>query len=156
MLLFFANSVSRERAAGLSAFSLLGRAFAVGGLGCAAASALLAVVFGNLARKLGRPGDAAPAPAEAAASARRLARFGLGLNILGMGLSLVGAEAIVGTLAARSLTQAAASVGTAAAVQPIDVLLVQANTNVLASHFVSIIACLRARGAADDCEKATA
>lgn len=65
-------------------------------------------------------------------------------------VTLIGAEQIVGVLAAKALTTQGASFGlnapstayTTQALQPIDILVVQANTNTLFSHFISLISCL--------------
>ena len=70
-------------------------------------------------------------------------------------VTLIGAEQIVGLLAAKVLTiqglspfQAPFGAGLGGAglgaqsVQPLDVLIVQANTNTLLSHFVSLVCCL--------------
>ena len=79
------------------------------------------------------------------------------VSLLGMGLGLVGAEAIVGTLAARALVQGPAIVygagGAAAAapLQALDVLVVQANTNTLMSCFCGLLSTMRLRRAAERC-----
>jgi len=78
---------------------------------------------------------------------RRNISVGLTLNLLGMFLTLLGAEQIVGMLAAKVLTQQGAFSGgsavlagaTVQSVQPLDILIVQANTNTLLSHFVSVV-----------------
>ena len=72
--------------------------------------------------------------------------------LLGMGASLLGTYTIVGTLAAKALTQSATVVGIAAPVQALDLLIVQANTNTLAAHFVGLCASLRLLRAASACE----
>merc|ERR1719469_1678399 len=78
---------------------------------------------------------------------------GLVLALAGMGTSLMGTYTIVGTLAAKALTQSATVViGTAAPVQALDLLIVQANTNTLAAHFVGLCASLRLLRAASACE----
>jgi hypothetical protein len=68
------------------------------------------------------------------------------LNLLGMAFALIGAEQIVGGLAIKVLTtttstpavyQGAQSVSL---LQPLDILVVQANTNILFSHFCSLVA----------------
>ena len=77
-----------------------------------------------------------------------------------LSLCLLGGEAIVGTLAAKALTQssalsAAGAVG-ASPVQALDVLVVQANTNTIACHFVSLVCNMRLRGNAQACAAAGA
>jgi len=64
-----------------------------------------------------------------------------------MALTLIGAEQIVGLLAAKALTSVQNGGGNFAlgaggvasqTLQPLDILVVQANTNTLLSHFVSL------------------
>ena len=71
------------------------------------------------------------------------------LNLLGLLTSIAGAQVIVGTLAAKSMqvfVAAGSGVvgggGGLQALQPLDVLIVQANTNILSSHFVSLVCLL--------------
>ena len=91
---------------------------------------------------------------EASNLLRRLIIVGATVNLLGMLTTLLGAEAIVGSLAARVLTSqgvatpflgaggaAAAAVATQV-LQPLDILVVQANTNTLLSHFLSLTSVL--------------
>ena len=147
MLLLFANSVT----ASISAFALVGRALALGGLGCAIASTLWTWGYARLAAKIGRAPETTPA--DASGQARNLARLGTTLNMVGMLLCLLGAEAIVGTLAAKSFTQGALTVATSplAAVQPLDVLVVQAILNLQGAHFVGLCTALRLLRAAEAC-----
>lgn len=73
-------------------------------------------------------------------------RFGLLINLVGMFLTLLGAEAIVGALLAKSLSQPQG--GTVFAerlsqfVQPLDIFVVQANINTILAHFFGILASL--------------
>jgi len=80
---------------------------------------------------------------EAANLLRRVIKVGVTLNLLGLFLSVLGSQYIVGTLVAKSMTSfvGGGSIVTSQTLQPLDVLVVQANTNVLSSHFVSL-ACL--------------
>ena len=92
---------------------------------------------------------------------RRAIVIGVTLNLLGMLVTLIGAEQIVGLLAAKVLTMQGVSpfaasfglglggvggggvgLGGTQSVQPLDVLIVQANTNTLLSHFLSLVCCL--------------
>ena len=150
VLLLFANSVST----GASAFAIVGRAFALGGLGCSIGSALWTFKYSRLASKLGAKPETSNG--EAASMARGIVDFGTMLNMLGMLLCLVGAEAIVGTLAAKALTTSQAAVlGVAASpVQALDLLIVQANTNIIFSHFLALAGGMRVRAAALSCEQA--
>ena len=78
---------------------------------------------------------------------RRTVAVGTGLNLAGLLASVLGAQVIVGTLAAKSMQvfvggfAAGGGLVGGQTLQPLDVLIVQANTNVLSSHFVSL-ACL--------------
>ena len=152
-LLLFANSVT----ASITTFALVGRTLAIGGLGCAVASTLWALGYARLARKIGRDNLSA-----GKASERTLGRvrLGLALNVAGIALCLLGAEAIVGTLAAKAFTQNSGlivgGVGASCPIQALDVLIVQANTNTLASNFISLLCGMRLRGAAEQCAAAEA
>jgi hypothetical protein len=83
---------------------------------------------------------------QAANMLRKDTHVGALLNLLGMAFALIGAEQIVGGLAIKVLTtttstpavyQGAQSVSL---LQPLDILVVQANTNILFSHFCSLVA----------------
>mmetsp|Transcript_21244 Transcript_21244/g.20401 ORF Transcript_21244/g.20401 Transcript_21244/m.20401 type:complete len:279 (-) Transcript_21244:648-1484(-) len=86
----------------------------------------------------------------AATMIRRAIKVGVTLNLMGMFVTLLGAEQIVGSLAAKVLTMQGVSpfgnVATMAVatqtLQPLDILVVQANTNTLLSHFVSLASSL--------------
>lgn len=69
-------------------------------------------------------------------------------NILGMFLTLISQEQIVGQLIGRSLTLQGLQPGVMFAqanqlVRPLDVFIIQANTNLLASHLISLATSLR-------------
>jgi hypothetical protein len=154
VLLLFANTVTVRP----TALTILGRALTLGGLVAAIASTLWTVAYGRLARRLGR---ATPPTAEDAAErAANIATVGTWLNIVGMVLCLLGAEAIVGTLAAKALQSTSGTAITGSfipsPVQALDLLIVQANTNTLLAHFISLCANMRLRGAATACEAAAA
>lgn len=73
---------------------------------------------------------------------RRAIQTGCTINLLGMAATLLGAEQIVGSLAIKVLTQSGIQVTAygqmPAQLQPLDILIVQANTNTLLSHFCSL------------------
>jgi hypothetical protein len=85
---------------------------------------------------------------QAANMLRKSIAVGTCLNLMGMALAIVGAEQIIGGLAIKVLTTSASSPAiyqsaqSASLLQPIDILVVQANTNTLFSHFCSIVAYL--------------
>ena len=76
------------------------------------------------------------------ADAMKLLRRGLLLNLVGMLLTLLGAEAINGTLLAKSFSSQGAFFTDPAAVsrliQPLDIFLVLGNTHTIVAHFVGI------------------
>lgn len=89
---------------------------------------------------------------EAANMTRRAVSVGISINLLGMLLSLIGAEQIVGGLAIKVLTMQGflGNSGNSAiatqTLQPLDILVVQGNTNTLLSHFCSLVAYLYLTG----------
>lgn len=66
---------------------------------------------------------------------------GFVLNAVSMALTLVGVEAIAGTLLAKSLTQVEglAIYNASQLIEPLDVLVIQANINTIAAQFIGII-----------------
>lgn len=78
-------------------------------------------------------------------TAIRTLKIGLFISLGGMLLTLLGAEATVGALLAKALSQpqGAAVFGTANSVsqyvQPLDIFVIQANTNILLAHFVGLV-----------------
>jgi len=145
VLLLFANSVSHTA----NAATLAGRLLALGGLAAAFASTFWSWGYTRLSARLER--KATPA-ADAAARALSALRVGRVINLLGMGLSIMGAEAIVGMLAAKTLTQGVGLATGAAStgfVQALDMLIVQASTNTIAAHFIGLCAGFRIQGAVD-------
>lgn len=73
-------------------------------------------------------------------------RLGLMASLVGMALTLIGAGAITGTLFAKSLRQPGGffnpAINLRDFVQPVDILVVQANTNTILAHFIAIVAIL--------------
>ncbi len=77
----------------------------------------------------------------------QLLQLGLSINLAGLLISLVGAQAIIGALVAKSLTLPAATVGVfqvdpSRIIRPLDIFVVQANTNTVAAHFAGLIGSL--------------
>jgi hypothetical protein len=94
----------------------------------------------RLSRRLKRK---ATSRVNAANMLRRSIRVGVTLNLIGMLVTLLGAEQIIGGLAIKVLTMQGALVATSgtmpSTLQPLDILIVQANTNTLLSHFCSLV-----------------
>lgn len=84
----------------------------------------------------------------------RAIHIGVTCNIIGLTVSLLGAEQIVGVLAIKVLTNlnnlqtgvggvgVGVGLGGLGFVQPLDILIVHANTNLLLSHFISLVTLL--------------
>lgn len=76
----------------------------------------------------------------------QILRFGLIVNLVGMLLTIVGAQAIAGNLILRSLSLpqgvGAAFYNPTQIIRPVDIFVVQANTNTVAAHFVGLVASL--------------
>ena len=84
---------------------------------------------------------------QAATMIRKDVTFGVIVNLFGAASALVGLEQIIGGLAVKVLTTTAtttsavyAAAGSSALLQPLDILLVQGNTNLMFSHFASLVA----------------
>lgn len=73
-------------------------------------------------------------------------RLGLIVNLVGTLLTILGAQAIVGILLLRSLSLpqglGAAIYNPQQIIRPVDIFVVQANTNTVAAHFVGLVASL--------------
>jgi len=75
----------------------------------------------------------------------RILKIGLFISLAGMFATLLGAEATVGSLLAKALSQpqGAAVFGApgnvSQYVQPLDIFVIQANTNILLAHFVGLV-----------------
>lgn len=72
---------------------------------------------------------------------RRAVTIGTMLNLVGLLLNLLAAQEIIGGLAIKVLTQKQSLLDGSSGLQPLDVLVVQANANSLLSHYISL-ACL--------------
>lgn len=72
-------------------------------------------------------------------------KYGLYTNLAGMFLTLLGGEALVGSLFAKALSQpqgVALYERISQAVQPLDVLIVQATINITLAHFIGLVVSL--------------
>ncbi len=130
-------------------------------LGTAASSLSIIWTWGQrrLARRFVRPrrgggdGNASSkritSRIEAANLLRSTIKFGVSINLFGLLTSVLGAQYIIGTLVAKSMQSfvglgvgSGGGVITSQTLQPLDILVVQANTNVLSSHFISLVCLL--------------
>lgn len=148
----FARNVMDAQVAGSSPLEMgrIASKFFLPGLGVVASCASIMWTWGQrrLARRFLR--RKTTSRVEAANLLRRVINVGIALNLVGLLTSVLGAQYIVGTLVAKSMSGfvgfgGASGLGlggvASQTLQPLDVLVVQANTNVLSGHFVSL-ACL--------------
>lgn len=120
-----------------------GLLLAFGGLIALYAGAYWAFSYTRLSKRLRSPNSQTrPKPRDVTQSLR----IGLIINLVGMLLTLMGAQAIVGTLLGKSLSQPQGGAIFAERltqyVQPLDIFVVQANTNTILAHFVGVVASL--------------
>jgi hypothetical protein len=120
----------------------VGLLFAIAGLLALFAGAYWAFRYTQLSRKL-RAMDAKlrPKPSDVI----QALRVGLIINLVGMLLTLLGGEALIGALVAKALSQPQGGAfleRITQAIQPLDIWIVQANTNTSLAHFVGIVASL--------------
>lgn len=82
---------------------------------------------------------------QAARMLRKTIHVGVTVNLIGMLFTIIGAEQIVGALAIKVLTTGTRTLTlmeNSSMLQPLDILVVQANTNTLFSHFCSLVSLL--------------
>jgi amino acid transporter len=98
--------------------------------------------YTRLARHLINPGnESRPKPKDVV----QTLRIGLLINLMGMFLTLIGGEALIGGLFGKALSQPQGGAlydRLTQAIQPLDILIVQANTHTILAHFVGLIASL--------------
>lgn len=140
----FSSSFNRQANAGASQGTGFGIFFALCGLVALGIGAYFAFRYTRISKQL-ITGSASERPSKAATL--QTIRLGLIVNLVGMLLTIVGAQAIVGSILAKSLSQPQGALGLGTIdlnrfVQPLDLFVVQANTNTIAAHFVGIAASL--------------
>lgn len=99
--------------------------------------------FTRLARQLRSP---TPSLRPKKVDTIQILRFSLVASLVGMALTLIGAGAINGTLVAKALRQPRGifnpNVAIEDFIQPLDLFIVQANTNTILAHFIGLVAVL--------------
>ncbi|MEM9162261.1 MAG: DUF3611 family protein [Cyanobacteria bacterium P01_F01_bin.4] len=146
MVLIFASATLGARAAntgGGNPGTGAGLGLAVLGLLTIYVGAYWAWSYTRLGRKLRTSNpDLRPKPKDAA----QKIRIGIIISLVGMLLTLLGTQAIVGSLLGKSVSsQAAGFINPGALsqfVQPVDIFVVQAATNILLAHFIGMCASL--------------
>lgn len=150
VILVFAKSVLSGRVAYGAATAVAGEpSFLLSGTGLVLSAISIVWTWGNGARLSRRLMVKPTTPLAAAHMLRRAIRVGVTLNLLGLLCNLVAAEEIIGSLAIKVLTSnrsilaaGGASLLAPEGLQPLDVLVVQANTNSLLSQFCSLVSLL--------------
>lgn len=104
-------------------------------------SAFLAFRYTRIAKRLEDPN---PSLRPKKTNTIKILRISLTVSVVGMFLTLLGAEAAAGLLLAKALTQPTglAVYNPERIIRPLDVFVIQANINVIAAHFVGIVAAL--------------
>jgi hypothetical protein len=146
ILLFstFSSSFNRQATQGGNQGTGFGIFFAICGLVTLGVGSYFAFRYIRISRQL-MASSASERPSKA--DTLQIIRLGLIVNLVGMLLTIVGAQAIVGSILAKSLSQPQGALGLGTLdlnrfVQPLDLFVVQANTNIIAAHFVGIAASL--------------
>jgi hypothetical protein len=152
-ILIFAASVVRSASPSASGGGIAASApsFILSGISIVVSAFSILWTWGNgarLSRRLLRRPSNVVAPRQqnikAAQLLRRAVRVQVNLNLLGLLTTLLAAEEIVGALAIKVLTTFGVSAGATLyssplmGLQPLDILVVQANTNTLLAQFISL------------------
>ncbi|HEY9613237.1 DUF3611 family protein [Allocoleopsis sp.] len=110
--------------------------FAICGLVALGIGAFFAFRYTRISKQLletGRPSKAETLQA---------IRLGLIVNLVGMLVTILGAQAVVGSVLTKSLSQQGAVLDPSRYVQPLDLFVVQGNVNTITAHFAGIVASL--------------
>lgn len=138
ILLFASLSANFGQASRQNPGSGFGFLFAIAGL----VALYMAIFWAFRYTRLGRSLEASEEGARPSrAEALQLVRQGLWVSLTGMVLILIGSQAIVGSLVAKSFQQAGV-LDVNDLVEPLDLFVVQANTNATTAHFVGIVSSL--------------
>ncbi|MGB7441487.1 MAG: DUF3611 family protein [Coleofasciculaceae cyanobacterium] len=130
---FGSNRTAQESVQGIG----LGIFFAICGLVTLGIGIYLAFRYTSISKQLLFPGDSArPSKADTL----KVIRLGLIVNLVGMLFTILGAQAVIGIIIGTSLSQQGVILDAAQRVQPLDLLVVQANINTITAHFVGIAA----------------
>ena len=121
----------------------VGIVFAVSGVITLGLGIYLAFRYTRIAKRL-QSANANNRPRKA--DTIQILRLGLIVNLVGSLLTIMGAQAITGTLLLKSLSQpqglGAAFSNPNHVIRPVDIFVVQANTNTVAAHFTGILCTL--------------
>ena len=142
-LVLLTASFSRDVSTGNSLGTGFGIVLAVSGVVTLGLGVYLAFRYTRIAKRL-QSSNANQRPRKA--DTIQILRLGLIVNLVGMLLTVVGAQAIVGILLVRSLSLpqglGAAIYNNNQVIRPLDIFVVQANTNTVGAHFAGLVASL--------------
>jgi len=121
----------------------IGIVLAVSGIVTLAIGVYIAFRYTRIAKRLQSTN---PSNRPRKADTVQVLRLGLIVNLVGTLLTILGAQAIVGILLLRSLSLpqglGAAIYNPQQVIRPVDIFVVQANTNTVAAHFVGLVVSL--------------
>lgn len=119
----------------------VGTFFALGGIIALGISVYFSFRYTKIAKRLV---TADPSSRPSRAIILRQLRISLIVNLVGLLLTILGAQAIVGFVLIKSLTQPQLVIGANPKefVNSIDLLSIQANVNIIAAHFAGIVSSL--------------
>jgi len=121
----------------------IGIVFAVSGIVTLAIGGYIAFRYTRIGKRLQSTN---PSNRPRKADTIQILRLGLIINLVGTLLTILGAQAIAGILLLRSLSLpqgfGAAIYNPQQVIRPVDIFVVQANTNTVAAHFAGLIATL--------------
>lgn len=142
-LLFAVASVTTQSSGNSNPGAGAGLFFSSAGLIAVYLGAFWAFRYTRMSRRLRSQDETRrPKPKDAL----QLLKLGLYISLIGMFLTLLGAGANVGALLAKAISQpqGAALFGNDVSrfVQPLDIFIVQANTNILLAHFGGLVCTL--------------
>jgi len=136
ILLVSVASNTNTKAQGSTQGTGFGIFFAICGLVALGIGAFFAFRYTRISKQLletGRPSKAETLQA---------IRLGLIINLVGMLVTILGAQAVVGSVLTKSLSQQGAVLDASRYVQPLDLFVVQGNINTITAHFAGIVASL--------------
>lgn len=136
ILLVSVASNTNTKAQGSTQGTGFGIFFAICGLVALGIGAFFAFRYTRISKQLletGRPSKAETLQA---------IRLGLIVNLVGMLVTILGAQAVVGSVLTKSLSQQGAVLDASRYVQPLDLFVVQGNINTITAHFAGIVASL--------------
>ncbi len=142
LALLFAVASLAARSQGSNPGAGVGLLFSSLGMLGVYAGAFWAFRYVRMGRQLNTKEDTRrPKPKDAL----RLLKSGLFISLGGMLLTLIGGEAMVGSLLAKALSQPQGATvfglpnSVSQFVQPLDIFVIQANTNILLAHFFGLV-----------------